>query len=121
MEIIPVSGFENVFMVDCFQNELTALFKDSKNQLKQFSKFLMANLHSLENRDDLLASAEKVKGTKYKLFSIHKRMNKNTRVLYFCSCGNTIVLITAFDEKNWADYGKAIKRAENRVWRLGLQ
>lgn len=121
LEIIPVANFSRIDMVDCFEDELISLFKNSKNQLKSYKKFLMANLYSLENVDDLSKACEKVKGGKHKIYSIHKSMAKNTRVLYFCTCGNRIVLLTAFDEKNKNDYNKAISRAEGRIKILGLK
>ena len=105
-------------MVDDFSKELSKLFGKSKDEEYNYRKFLQAQLHKIDNRDDTINREEPIIYKGVALYSIRKPMKKNTRVLYFCMKNGKVLLLTAFDEKGDNDYERGKERAYNRLKKL---
>ena len=105
-------------MVDCFFKELDKLYGKSIDERKNYLKFLFSQLHKIENRDETIEREEPIIYKGMQLYSIRKRMKKNTRVLYYCMKNGKILLLTAFDEKGDSDYERGKERSYNRLKEL---
>lgn len=120
MVIKPVEEFERVETLDVFFDELFKLYNKSEEEKKKYMKFLFAELHKIENRTEKSYRAEPICYKGIKLYSIRKRMKKNTRVLYYYKKDDRVLLVTAFDENNESDYENAKERAYRRLKTLDL-
>lgn len=120
MEVVHLDDFNRIKCLDVFYDELNKLFSKSIPEKKKYLKFLYAELHKIDNRKETIQREEPINYKDITLYSIRKRAQKNTRVLYFYMENDNIILLTAFDEKNKADYDNANERAYRRLKNLEL-
>ena len=120
MNLLKMNGFERIYQVDCFTKE----FQDAVNEIwlgkspyKRYQKKLIEDLAVLDDYGEnaiKLPQFEALSNTKCRLYSIrHPKTKKNVRILYVISKGS-IILLTAFLEKNISDYTNGISRSEKR-------
>lgn len=120
MEVVHLDDFNRIKCLDVFEDELNKLFSKSIPEKKKYLKFLYAELHKIDNRKETIQREEPINYKDITLYSIRKRAQKNTRVLYFYMKDDNIILLTAFDEKNKSDYDNANERAYRRLKNLEL-
>lgn len=120
MEVVHLDDFNRIKCLDVFEDELNKLFSKSIPEKKNYLKFLYAELHKIVNRRETIQREEPINYKDITLYSIRKRAQKNTRVLYFYMKDDNIILLTAFDEKNKSDYDNANERAYRRLKNLEL-
>ena len=120
MEIVSLDDFERIYSVDVFEKEVTKLFSKSTADYYRYIDFLHSELHKISNRKETTNREEPITYKDATLYSIKKRMKKNTRVLYYYMKDDNIILLTAFDEKNKSDYDNGKVRAYNRLKNLNL-
>ena len=120
MEVVHLDDFNRIKCLDVFYDELNKLFSKSIPEKKKYLKFLYAELHKIDNRKETIQREEPINYKDITLYSIRKRAQKNTRVLYFYMEDDNIILLTAFDEKNKSDYDNANERAYKRLKNLDL-
>lgn len=120
MEVVHLDDFNRIKCLDVFEDELNKLFSKSIPEKKKYLKFLYAELHKIDNRKETIQREEPINYKDITLYSIRKRAQKNTRVLYFYMEDDNIILLTAFDEKNKSDYDNANERAYRRLKNLEL-
>ena len=120
MEVVHLDDFNRIKCLDVFEDELNKLFSKSIPEKKKYLKFLYAELHKIDNRKETIQREEPINYKDITLYSIRKRAQKNTRVLYFYMEDDNIILLTAFDEKNKSDYDNANERAYKRLKNLDL-
>lgn len=120
MEVVHLDDFNRIKCLDVFYDELNKLFSKSIPEKKKYLKFLYAELHKIDNRKETIQREEPINYKDITLYSIRKRAQKNTRVLYFYMENDNIILLTAFDEKNKSDYDNANERAYRRLKNLEL-
>ncbi len=103
MEIQRIEGFKRIYALDqCFK-ELDHLYKNNKDEKKEYKKFLYSQLSKIENKKEKPRQAEPIVYKQEIFYSIRRRSKKNTRILYYYMDQGNIVLLTAFDEKNKYD------------------
>lgn len=115
MNVKSLDGYERIDIVEPFENELNKLYTKNQKEKHDYLKFLQEELHKIENRNEHINRAEPIQYKDVTLYSIRKRMKKNTRVLYYYMKNNRILLLTAFVEKNDSDYENGKKRAYSRL------
>ncbi|MBE6748372.1 MAG: hypothetical protein E7557_03985 [Ruminococcaceae bacterium] len=120
LEVVHLDDFNRIKCLDIFEDELNKLFSKSIPEKKKYLKFLFAELHKIDNRRETIQREEPINYKDITLYSIRKRSQKNTRVLYFYMKDDNIILLTAFDEKNKSDYDNANERAYRRLKNLEL-
>lgn len=120
MEIVHFDEFNRITYLDVFEDELNKLYSKSIQEKTKYLKFLFAELHKIDNRNETINREEPINYKGINLFSIRKRFKKNTRVLYFYMKDDNIILLTAFDEKNKSDYDNAKERSYRRLKKLNL-
>lgn len=120
MEVVHLDDFNRIKCLDVFEDELNKLFSKSIPEKKKYLNFLYAELHKIDNRTETIQREEPINYKDITLYSIRKRAQKNTRVLYFYMKDDNIILLTAFDEKNKSDYDNANERAYRRLKNLEL-
>lgn len=120
MDVVHLDDFNRIKCLDVFEDELNKLFSKSIPEKKKYLKFLYAELHKIDNRKETIQREEPINYKDITLYSIRKRAQKNTRVLYFYMKDDNIILLTAFDEKNKSDYDNANERAYRRLKNLEL-
>ncbi len=120
MNLVKMNCFDRIYQVDCFTKE----FQDAVNEIwvrkspyKRYQKKLIEDLAVLDDYGEnaiKLPQFEVLSNTKYRLYSIrHPKTKKNVRILYVIFEGS-IILLTAFLEKNNSDYTNGIRRSEKR-------
>ena len=120
LEIIKLDDFDRIVYLDSFQKELQKLYSKSQDEYKKYLNFLYSELHKIDNRSDTINREEPIIYNGIPLYSIRKKMKKNTRVLYYYMKDNRVILLTAFDEKNRSDYETGKAKAYNRLKILNL-
>ena len=120
LEVVKLPEFTRISAIDIFENEVDKLFNKSTDEKKKYFNFLYAELIKIDNRCGTIAREEPITYKGYNLYSIRKKMKKNTRVLYYCCENNTIILLTAFDEKGKDDYERGKQKALKRLKKLKI-
>jgi len=117
LEIQKLSGFNRVYQAECFPDEVKSMFGKSTGGMDRYMKWLYTWLSVLDS-DGMsalnLEQFEHLKNTSNpNLFAIrHPNSQINERYIYVYSDGESVILLTAFKEKNARDYQSAITRAE---------
>lgn len=117
MDIIKLKGYNNIYMVDSFEDEFKNLLQRS-GEYKACKKKLQFNLTILDtvggiNKAILHKNIEKLSDNE-NLYSIRNISVLNPRTIFCCAVDdNTFILLTSFFEKNSSDYDRAIKLAKN--------
>lgn len=111
-----MGGYNRIYYLNAVNKEINNIYKDNAKSKNEYLNFLQAELHKIDNKEDLPHREEPIKYKGELLYSIRKRTKKNTRILYFYySSKNEIILLTAFDENNASDYDNAKRTAYNRL------
>ena len=123
MDIQKVSGFERIYQVEGFPDDVKAMFGKNIGEMSRYMKWLFTWLSVLDNEGMSalnLEQFEHLKGTSNpNLYAIrHPHSKINERYIYIYADDESTVLLTAFKEKNTQDYKSAIIRAENIVKQL---
>lgn len=114
MGIHNYKGYDNIFYVDKFADELKSLIKDDPNYGRWLNKRLsILNVGAKEATDG--DRFEQLKNED--LYSIRRpHSQQNQRVIYYIiDEDNTVILLSAFKEQNNSDYKKFIKLSNNRI------
>ncbi len=120
LEQIVIGGANSIYAISSvkkeFQKAVNEIWK-SNPPWSRYQKKLIGDLVVLDQDKEKALDYpqyEKLTGED-NLYSIrHPESKKNVRVLYTIWLGN-VILLTAFLEKNDADYQRAIKKAKNRI------
>jgi len=123
LDIQKVSGFERIYQVEGFPDDVKAMFGKNIGEMSRYMKWLFTWLSVLDNEGMSalnLEQFEHLKGTSNpNLYAIrHPHSKINERYIYIYADDESTVLLTAFKEKNTQDYKSAIIRAENIVKQL---
>jgi phage-related protein len=120
LEQVCCGGITNIYAITSVKKEFRKAVDEPWKEnppWKRYQKKLIEDLAVLEQEGERaieLPQYEKLSGED-DLYSIrHPESKKNVRVLYTIWLGN-VILLTAFLEKNDADYQRAIKKAKNRI------
>lgn len=115
MDILSVEGFEHIFQVDSFAEDLYACIGKDKRTLKSYQKRLRKRLDILEANGKRATNKFQFEYIEKNLYSIRfPESELNPRVLYaFILDNNTVILLTAFLEKNKSDYEFGKRKARN--------
>lgn len=115
-----MENLDNIFAVSNLKKEFQRAVNEQwkeKSPWQRYQKKLIADLVVLSYEQEKavdLANFEKLKGVD-RLYSIrHPKSKKNIRVIYTVVEGS-IILLTAFLEKNDGDYNRAINIAKKRL------
>jgi len=118
LEIQKLLGFDRIYQAECFPGEVKSMFEKSTGDMERYMKWLYTWLSVLDS-DGMsalnLEQFEYLKGTNNpNLYSIrHPHSQINERYIYVYADGESVILLTAFKEKNARDYQSAITRAEH--------
>lgn len=118
LEKLSINGINNTYAISNVKKEfIRAVDEPWKEPWKRYLKKLIEDLAVLEQEKERaidLPQFEKLTGVD-RLCSIrHPESKKNVRVIYVIEEG-TIILLTAFLEKNAGDYQRAIETAKKRL------
>ncbi|MBQ8138912.1 MAG: type II toxin-antitoxin system RelE/ParE family toxin [Lachnospiraceae bacterium] len=120
LEKICLPGVNNVYAISSVKKEFRKAVDEPWKEeppWKRYQQKLIEDLAVLEQEKERaidLQQFEKLTGQE-RLYSIrHPESKKNVRVIYSIEEG-TIILLTAFLEKNDGDYQKAINTAKKRL------
>ncbi|MBR1649666.1 MAG: type II toxin-antitoxin system RelE/ParE family toxin [Lachnospiraceae bacterium] len=120
LEKICLPGVNNVYAISSVKKEFRKAIDEPWKEeppWKRYQQKLIEDLAVLEQEKERaidLQQFEKLTGQE-RLYSIrHPESKKNVRVIYSIEEG-TIILLTAFLEKNDGDYQKAINTAKKRL------
>jgi hypothetical protein len=122
-EIQKLIGFNRIYQAECFPDEVDKMFGKSTGDKKRYLKWLYTWLSILDS-DGMsvmnLEQFEQLKGTSNpNLYAIrHPRSQINERYIYIYADEESAILLTAFKEKDAADYQSAITRAEHIIAEL---
>ena len=122
-EIQKLTGFSRIYQAECFPDEVDEMFGKSTGDKKRYLKWLYTWLSILDS-DGMnvlnLEQFEKLKGTNNpNLYAIrHPHSQINERYIYIYADEESAILLTAFKEKDAADYQPAITRAEHIIAEL---
>ncbi|GEM_PF-6895120 len=113
MVIHNYDGLDNIYYLDIFEKELRKIKKDNPN----YSKWLDRKIKIL-SRDAAGATDgktfEKLSGQQ--LYSIRHPSKNNERVIYYIiDDDNSVILLTAFCERNKSDYQHSIAISKQRL------
>ena len=118
LEIQKLSGFNRIYQAECFPDEVKSMFGKSTGDIDRYIKWLYTWLSVLDS-DGMsalnLEQFEHLTSTNNpNLYAIrHPHSQINERYIYVYADGESVILLTAFKEKNAHDYQSAIIRAEN--------
>ena len=114
MEIYKYKGFDNIFYTGKFAGELQNLIQDDRNYMRWLNKQLSILNEGAKQATDGV-KFEKLK--KEQLWSIRRpHSQQNQRVIYYIiDEDNTVILLSAFKEKNTSDYRKYVELSNNRI------
>jgi phage-related protein len=117
LDIQKLKGFSRIYQAECFPDEVKAIFGKSTGEMKRYLKWLYTWLSvlDLEGMSALnLEQFEYLIDTKNpNLYAIrHPHSQINERYIYFYADDESVILLTAFKEKNTTDYNSAIARAK---------
>lgn len=117
MDILKTPEFQNIYQVDCFGEEFRGLFKNNLSDVKRYEKWLRRRLKILDSSGILATDGVSFEKIENNIYSIRYPESKhNPRVIYsFFIEHGSIILLTAFLEKNSTDYEFAKQRAKNRI------
>jgi phage-related protein len=128
LEILQTEGFDNIYEVDCFQNEFLGTVTEHPKTAQHIPRYQNWLLTKLAILDELgmyalsLPQFEALTNVDPKLYSIrYPKSPKNPRVLYVYVHGRKIILLAAFTEKNKSDYSNGIERALHRLRQLSKE
>ena len=120
LEKIDIEGINNVYAISNVKKEFWKAVNEPWKEIppwQRYLKKLIEDLAVLEQEKEMaidLPQFEKLTGID-RLYSIgHPESKKNVRVIYTIYDGS-IILLTAFLEKNDGDYQRAIKIADKRL------
>jgi hypothetical protein len=123
MQIEKLAGFNRIYQAECFPNEFLSMVGKNRGEGRRYLQWLYTWLKVLDEYGMsalALQQFEHLQGTENPhLYAIrHPRSQINERYLYLYADDETVVLLTAFKEKDAADYNSAILRANNIYARL---
>ena len=120
LEKIDIEGINNTYAISSVKKEFIKAVGESWKKIppwQRYLKKLIEDLAVLEQEKEMaidLPQFEKLTGFE-RLYSIrHPESKKNVRVIYTIY-DSSIILLTAFLEKNDSDYQRAIKTANKRL------
>lgn len=120
LEQLDIIGLHNTYAVSSVRKEFIQAVNEPWKETppwKRYQEKLIMDLAVLEQEQERaidLPQFEKLAGVD-DLYSIrHPRSRKNVRVIYTIN-EDSIILLTAFLEKNNSDYQRAIARADARL------
>lgn len=118
------NDYNYIYGYSGFSNDLERLYKNEKHNALNYSIWLDKKLRQLDNIGLLVLNEfpktfEKLEGQKEGIYSIRrKNFVGNPRVLFFSMEEDdeeqVFILLTAFKEKNTADYDRATATAQER-------
>ena len=117
LDIQKLSGFNRIYQAECFPDDVKSMFGKSTGEMDRYMKWLYTWLSVLDS-DGMsalhLEQFEHLKGTSNpNLYAIrHPHSQINERYIYIYADDESVILLTAFKEKNVRDYQSAITRAE---------
>ncbi|MCL2338031.1 MAG: hypothetical protein FWC60_11500 [Firmicutes bacterium] len=118
MEIQKVAGYNRIYQAECFPNEVKDMFGKNIGEMRRYLKWLYAWLHVLDKAGLDALNFEQFEHLKVTerphLYAIrHPHSVINERYLYVYIDDESVILLTAFMEKDAKDYLAAIKHAQN--------
>ncbi len=117
-----MSGYDRIFKVDSFSDEVDDLFGKNKGERHRFLNWLDKQLHILDEMGIDATHSEQFEvltNTDPTLYAIrHPKSKLNERYIYIYCEGEDILLLTAFKEKSGSDYRKAIDHAYDIIKKL---
>lgn len=120
LEKIDIEGIYDIYALSVVWKEFQKAIDESWKDMppKRYKRKLIADLAVLcEYKEQAidLPQYEKLTDEDH-LYSIrHPKTPKNVRVIYTITEDSIIILLAAFLEKKKTDYGKAIKKARERL------
>ena len=117
MRIEKIGGFQRIYQTNSFINDINDMFKKNKKQRKQYLLWLYAWLTILDDMGITaltLQQFEYLKNTNNpRLYALrHPHSKINERYIFVYVENETVILLTAFKEKDADDYKNAILRAK---------
>lgn len=118
LRLKKTSGYDNIYEVDCFQQEFEDVLKE-KNNNGRYHKWLRRELSILDElgrRSLQFRDFEYIENTNPKLYAIrYPKSINNPRVIFIFKEGNMVILLNTFKESSKNKYESAITIAENRL------
>ena len=118
LNIQKVIGFNRIFQAECFPDEVRAMFGKNTGETNRYLKWLYTWLSVLDSEGMGALNLEQFEHLKstdnpdfYAIRHPHSQINE--RYIYLYADDESVVLLTAFKEKNSRDYLSAIARAEH--------
>lgn len=120
LEQIDINGINNTYAISNVKKEFRKAVDEPWKDIppwKRYQRKLIEDLAVLEQEKERaidLPQFERLTGTE-RLYCIrHPESKKNVRIIYVIE-DETIILLTAFLEKNAGDYQRAIETAQKRL------
>ena len=120
LEQIGINGINNTYAISNVKKEFRKAVDEPWKDIppwKRYQRKLIEDLAVLEQEKERaidLPQFERLTGTE-RLYCIrHPESKKNVRIIYVIE-DETIILLTAFLEKNAGDYQRAIETAQKRL------
>ena len=117
MKLEKVAGFDRIYQVESFPDDIDTMFGKNKGERKRYMQWLYTWLTVLDSQGQkaiTLQQFEYLLDTDApRLFAIrHPHSQINERYIYVYADDDAAVLLTAFMEKSSDDYKAAIARAK---------
>lgn len=115
MEILKMSGFNNIYEFSCFQKEFESLFSKNIKNYNRHVEWLFSKLKILDEEGIEAIQRRDFKFLRDNIYEIRKpRSKENPRVL-FTILEDKSILITAILEKSSSDFKSAIDKSIKRI------
>lgn len=121
LEKLDIEGLNDVYALDVIRKEFSKAVSECWKEeapWQRYQKKLIQDLAVLDEEKEGaidLPQYEKLSGEEGLYCIRHPETKKNVRVIYTIVEGESIILLTAFLEKNAGDYQKAIRLARTRM------